>query len=164
MKLPNFRLHTRIAIVAVALVAAGAMAMLFIEDARLREAYLSERHVNLDRGVQVQKLRLTQTIDTLRQDVLFLSNVPPISGIARAAQNHGYDASYHSTIRVWEERLQQLFSAFSATHPNYYLIRYIGVDGADRQSQRETGGSVIYQAASKRGAGVVQSHGRLAYG
>ncbi len=136
MKLSNISLHTRITVAALALVTAGALGLMFIEESRLREAYLSERHIDLDRRVQVHKLRLIQPINTLRQDVLFLSNVPPISGIVRAAQNRGYDARYHNSTRVWEERLQQIFSAFAAAHPDYYQIRYVGVADAGRELVR----------------------------
>jgi hypothetical protein len=133
MKLSNISLHTRITVSALALVTAGALVLMFAEEARLRNAYLSDRHIVLKQGIEVQKLRLAQSINTLRQDVLFLSNVPPISGIVRAAQNRGYDARYHNTTLVWQERLQQIFSAFSIAHPDYYRIRYVGVADAGRE-------------------------------
>lgn len=136
MKLSGFSLSTRITIAAIALVVAGTLGLMHVEEARLRDIYLSERRANLDRGMQTQKLRLAQTINTLRQDVLFLSNTPPVSGIVRAAQNHGYDARYGNTTRVWQERLQQIFSAFSIAHPDYYKIRFIGVADAGREIVR----------------------------
>jgi len=136
MKLSDFNLSVRITAAAIALVVAGAMALLFVEETRLRDAYLGERHARLEQGLQVQKLLLIKTINTLRQDVLFLSDTPPVSGIVRAAQNHDYDARYNHTRKAWGERLQRIFSAFSAAHPDYYQIRYIGVADAGREIVR----------------------------
>ena len=136
MKLPNSRLSTRITIAAIAIVIAGVMAAIFIEDAYLRDAYISEQRTNLERAIHAEQLRLNQAIDNLRQDVLFLSSIPPVSGIMRAAPNHGSDSRYGNTGKVWDERLQQIFSAFSAAHPDYYQIRYIGVADGGRELVR----------------------------
>lgn len=108
MKLPNLRLSTRITIAAIAVVIAGALAAIFAEEARLRDVYLSELRANLEQGLHAEKLRLNQTINTLRQDVLFLSTTPPVSGIVRAALNCGYDARDGDTRKRWEARLQQI--------------------------------------------------------
>ena len=134
--LPNFRLSTRITIAAIAIVAVGALAFVFIEKTRLHDIYMGERRAGLERKLNIEELRLNQTIDSLRQDVLFLSNTPPISGIMRAVHNNGYDVSYSNTLEVWEERLQQIFAAFSEAHPNYYQIRFIGVADGGREIVR----------------------------
>lgn len=130
MKLHELSLLARITIGALAMVVAGTMALVYVENAHLRESYLSERRAHLERNIEAEMLRLNHAIDTLRQDALFLSNTPPVSGIVRAALNHGYDARYGNTDKVWKERLQQIFSVFSIAHPDYFEIRYIGlVDG-----------------------------------
>lgn len=127
MKQHGFRLSTRITIGAIVIVVAGALAWMLVEEARLRDVYKSELRTDLQQSFSAEKLRLRQTFKDLRQDVLFLSNTPPVSGIVRAALNRGYDPRYGSSSKAWEERLQQIFSAFSAAHPDYYQIRYIGV-------------------------------------
>lgn len=108
----------------------------FIETARIRDAYISERRAYLKDSLETEKLRLNQAIDSLRQDVLFLSNTPPVPGIVRAALNHGYDSRYGNTHKVWAERLEQIFSAFSQAHPNYYQIRFIGAADGGRELVR----------------------------
>ena len=133
MKLGNFSLSTRIIAGALIAVTAGAVALMFIENARIRDAYLSAQHAHLEKALESEELRLNQTINTLRQDVLFLSNAPPVSGIVRAALNHGYDRRYGNTHKVWAERLQQIFSAFSKAHPDYYKIRFIGAADGGRE-------------------------------
>ncbi|HEX5364281.1 MAG TPA: EAL domain-containing protein [Gallionella sp.] len=127
------RLYTRIAIaVSVALVAVG-IALVSAEQARLRDAYLSERSTHLEKSLQAEELRLSQSIDTLRRDVVFLSNTPPIFGIMRATLNRGIDPRDGNTRAKWEARLQEIFSAFSKAHPVYYRIRYIGVADGGRE-------------------------------
>lgn len=136
MKQYNFRLSTRIIIGAIFLVMAGFLSLMFIEEARLRDAHKNKLRTDLEQSLQTEKLRLTQTIKALRQDALFLSNVPPISGIMRATLNHGYDARDGDSRARWEARLQQIFSAYSAAHPDYYQIRYIGLAEGGREIVR----------------------------
>lgn len=132
----NLRLSTRITFIAIVVVVIGAIVAVAIENARYRDAAISEWRANLKEKLHIEKLRLEQTVDVLRRDTLFLSNTPPVSGIMRATQNHGYDPRYGNTSRVWEERLQQIFSAFSEAHPEYYQIRFIGVADGGREIVR----------------------------
>jgi PAS domain S-box-containing protein len=136
MKLHDLTLATRITIGAIAMVVAGTATLLFAENARLRDVYLSERRGHLENDLEAKNLLLNHAIGTLRQDVLFLSNIPPVSGIVRASLNHGYDARYNNTDKVWKERLQQIFSAFLSTRPDYYRIRYIGIADGGRELVR----------------------------
>ena len=126
----------RVTIGVLSMVVAGTATLLFLESARLHEAYLSERRAHLGEDLETGALRLNQAVNTLRQDVLFLSNIPPVSGIVRAALNRGYDSRYGNTHKVWAERLQQIFSAFSIAHPVYYRIRYIGMADGGREIVR----------------------------
>ena len=136
MKLHGIRLSTRITLGAVVFVVAGAVALMFIEEARLRDVYLSEQRAVLEQNLRAEELRLKQTLDTLREDVLFLSDSPPVSGIMRAALNRGHDPRYGYASQVWEERLQQIFAAFSKAHPIYNQIRFIGVADGGRELVR----------------------------
>ncbi|MBI5658919.1 MAG: PAS domain S-box protein [Nitrosomonadales bacterium] len=136
MKLSDFRLSTRIAFIAIAFVAAGATTLLFIEDARLRDAYLRGQRVNLEGELQYQKLRLNRDITHLRQNVLFLSGTPPVSGIMRAVPNRGHGARDGDTREIWEARLLQIFSSFLAANPDYASLRYIGVADGGREIVR----------------------------
>ncbi|BBI99926.1 hypothetical protein FGKAn22_16190 [Ferrigenium kumadai] len=136
MKLHDFRLSTRITATALILVAAASLVTMYIEEARLQDVYLSERRADLEEISHAEKLRLTQAIDALRQSLLFLSDTPPVSGILRAVQNNGYDTRDGDTQARWEARLQQVFTAFSNSHPGYDHIRYIGVADGGRELVR----------------------------
>ncbi|OGS91864.1 MAG: hypothetical protein A2Z95_10270 [Gallionellales bacterium GWA2_60_18] len=137
MALRDIHLSTRITLGTLALVTAGGFGLMFLEDARLRDAYISERSADLNEASRVEELRLTQAMDVLRHDVLFLSDIPPVSGIVRAMQNKGYDDRDEGHRQVqWERRLQQIFSKFSNAHPEYYQLRFIGVADGGREIVR----------------------------
>lgn len=135
MKLPDLRLSTRIALIAITLVAAGAMALMFIEDARLRDAYLNGQRVNLEGELDTQKQRLIHDITRLREDALFLSKIHPVSGIMRATLDRRSIVN-GETREIWETRLQYAFSAFMAAHPTYLSLCYLGVAGGGREIVR----------------------------
>jgi len=136
VSLHDIRLSTRITVSALLLVAAGTVGLMLNENARLHQAYLDERAADLTEALRTANVRLRQTIDTLRQDTLFLSNTPPVGGIIRATQNRGHDARYNHNIQVWKELLQQGFATFSRAHPAYYQIRYIGIAENGREIVR----------------------------
>lgn len=136
MKLQNLRLSTRITIAALFIVVAGGMALMFAENARFRDVYTGEHRADLEQRLHSENLRLNQATRTLHQDVLFLSDIPPVSGMMRAALNHGYDARDGDTSARWAARLNGIFSAFSTAHPDYYQIRYIGVADGGRELGR----------------------------
>jgi len=136
MRLHDLSLAARVTIGVLSIVAAGTATFLLVENARLRDVYLSERRTHLEHDLETEKLRLNHVINTLRQDALFLSNTPPISGIVRASLNHGYDARDGDTRARWEKRLFGIFSAFSIAHPDYYKIRFIGVADGGREIVR----------------------------
>lgn len=81
MRLYDLSLATRVTIGALFMVIAGTATLLFFENSRLHDAYLSERRAHLGQDIETATLRLSQAIGTLRQDVLFLSNTPPFPAL-----------------------------------------------------------------------------------
>jgi PAS domain S-box-containing protein len=138
MKLHDLSLATRVIIGVIAIVVTGTATLLYAENARLHDSYLSEQRAHLNNDLNANGLKISQTVNSLRQDLMFLSHTPPISGIMRASLNHGYDARDGDTREKWEKRLRGIFNAFSVAHPDYYKIRYIGVaDGGQILAQTD---------------------------
>ncbi|MFA7382714.1 MAG: PAS domain S-box protein [Desulfurivibrionaceae bacterium] len=131
--LHDLPLSTRIAGSALLLVALGALTLMFVEEAHLREVYFSQRRAHLEEAFHFNELRMTQAIDTLRRNARFLAATPPVAGIMRAAGNNGYDARDGNTAKQWEERLRQIFSPFLLAHPDYYQLSYISVADEGRE-------------------------------
>ncbi|MDP1634531.1 MAG: PAS domain S-box protein, partial [Gallionellaceae bacterium] len=136
MKLSDIRLSTRITAGMLLLVASSALVWIVSENARLHESYLMERGADLEAALHVQKARLAQSIDMLRQDAVFLANTPPISGIVRASANDGIDPRDNNPYATWEKRLQEIFAAFLRAHPDYFQARYVGLANSGRELVR----------------------------
>ena len=122
-------LSTRITLAALLLVLGGGLLWIGKENDQLHQIYLSDRSADLETALHVEKVRLGQSIEVLRQDVVFLANTPPISGIIRASANFGLDPRDKNSYATWEGRLQEIFAAFLRAHPDYYQARYIGAAG-----------------------------------
>jgi diguanylate cyclase (GGDEF)-like protein/PAS domain S-box-containing protein len=133
MKLHDLPLSMRITGSAMILVALGALTLLFVEEAHLREVYFGHRRAHLEEALYANESRLTQAFATLRRDVRFLANTPPVFGIIRAGQNNGYDARDGNTLQQWEMRLQQILTPFLLAHPEYYQIACIESVGNGRE-------------------------------
>ncbi len=136
MKLNDFRLSTRITVGMLLLVAIGALIWIGNENQRLHDAYLNARSADIRAAIHVEQVRLSQDIENLRQDALFLAATPPVSGIVRAAANRGFDPRDKNFYITWEARLQETFAAFLHARPNYFKVRLIGVANGGRELVR----------------------------
>ncbi|MBI5005797.1 MAG: PAS domain S-box protein [Nitrosomonadales bacterium] len=165
-------LSTRITLAALLLVLAGGLLWINKENDQQQRIYLSDRSADLETALHVEKVRLGQSIETLRQDVVFLANTPPISGIVRASANYGLDPRDKNSYATWEARLQEIFAAFLRAHPEYYQVRYIGAAGEGmelvRVERRDGRVEVIpHDALQSRGgrdyfrAGLMLTAGRV---
>jgi diguanylate cyclase (GGDEF)-like protein/PAS domain S-box-containing protein len=133
VRLRDISLATRITFGALLLVAAGGVLWISDQNQRSQRAYLRERTADLETALDVEKVRLEKTIASLKQDTVFLANVPPISGIMRATANHGFDPRDKNSYAKWEARLQDIFAAFLRAHPDYSQARYIRMTGSGRE-------------------------------
>src|SRR5664279_6632188 len=80
-------LSTRITIGALLLLVAGGLLWIDSDNKRAQELSMTERSAVVEAALRVEQVRLSQAIDTLRQDVVFLASTPPISGLVRASSN-----------------------------------------------------------------------------
>jgi diguanylate cyclase (GGDEF)-like protein/PAS domain S-box-containing protein len=150
MRLANISLATRITLLGVSLVVAGGLLWIANENERLQEQSLNERVATLDATLRGERERMQMQIDALRRDTLFLSNTPPVSGIARAVKHGGIDPRARNSRAEWERRLQEIFSAFLNANPDYYQACYIGLADGGRELvrvERQAGGIVVARHA-----------------
>lgn len=136
MKFPNLGLSARITLGAVLAVALGGVVWIERENETLRQQFIEERAADLESALSVGNVRISQSVETLRQDALFLSNTPPVGGIMRAVANQGFDPRDKNSYTQWEIRLQEIFAAFLRAHPDYDRVRYIGVAHGGRELVR----------------------------
>ncbi len=161
MRLGFTHLSTRITLLVMLLVLTGGWIWVKGENRRLETKYLAERGMELDKTLQNEQAHLQQVMHTLQQDVVFLSNTPPVAGIIRADANHGFDALDRNTRQQWNQRLQEIFAAFLRAHPKYFQVSYIDAahQGRALVSVAWQGGDVVVEPPSGRqsdaGAGLL---------
>lgn len=114
-------------LVVVVLFAAVAASAFVWNVGKERQRSIDQLDSKLNGQVSLRAEHLQASVETLKRSVLFLSSVPPISGLARAAQNDGFDALEQSTSESWKSRLSQIFIGFMQSHPIALQVRYIGV-------------------------------------
>ena len=108
-------------------VAVLGMATYLRSQTLLKERILSESTA----AFATIELKLSQSIETAREDVLFMAGTPPIRGIMRARRHDGYDTETRSTDDMWVERLQQLMISQLRNRSDYWQMRYIDARGQE---------------------------------
>ncbi len=133
MRLRDISLSTRITLWALLFVVAGGLLWVNNDLQKDKDTYLKERSAGLQMNLHIEQDRLAESIESLRQDVLFLASTPPISGMVRASANKGIDPRDKDSYAKWEARLQEIFTVFLHAHPEYYQLRFIGAAGEGRE-------------------------------
>ncbi|GGY35182.1 hypothetical protein GCM10011297_05300 [Bacterioplanes sanyensis] len=59
----------------------------------------------------------------------FIHATPPVAALVRSTQNGGVDPASGSTQTQWQQRLQQILSAYMSHHGDIHTIRYTTYDG-----------------------------------
>ena len=129
-------LSTRIAFGVLLLLVAGVLLWVDYQNNRLHDSYMNERSADLEAALRIDQQRLSQNIELLRKDVLFLANTPPVSGIVRASMNKGIDPRDKTSSASWEAQLQEIFGAFLRAHPDYYQVRMVVAAGEGQELVR----------------------------
>jgi PAS domain S-box-containing protein len=87
----------------------------------------SELDAELVRIAKVRFGQLQHRIADLRGDVLFLSKVPPVPGMARAYLANGFGGKQSDSYEAWKHQLEQIYSAYLETDRRFLQARLIGV-------------------------------------
>lgn len=152
MRLIRIGLPTRITLWVLLFVVAGGLQWMRNENQRQQEVFLTERSADIEAALEIEQMRIKQNIEALRQDALFLADVPPVSGIMRASANDDVDPRDDNTYASWEARLQEIFVAFLRAHPEYFQLSYVGA--AD-------GGKELVRVANNKGRVEAVPHDAL---
>jgi PAS domain S-box-containing protein len=103
-------------------------------NVRLKEERQLENH--LRNAVDERSKAFMASIERLKRDTLFLAGTSPIQGIIRARNNGGVDPQVNNATEVWEQRLQEIFSAYLEIQSGVQQVRYIGVADQGRELVR----------------------------
>lgn len=81
------------------------------------------------KNIEKDSIEIETFVKGSKDDLMVISATPPIQGIIRARDNGGIDPMTGDKTEYWYARLEQIFSAFLAYHPEYYQLRYLDEKG-----------------------------------
>lgn len=129
---PKLNFMTKVTILVVALILLTASAVGFTTFPRARNLILSNLLLVLRTDVEVNSVRLVAGIEALRNDAVFLSNLPEVQGVRRAIQAGGIDPLDLTPDALWRTQLIGIFSELLVSKPHYTRLQYISVqDGLE---------------------------------
>jgi len=166
----SFLRANRLALWAVMAFATFVCAITWIAGERARASATEQLEARLSARADVIVTALTRSLLDFQEEVIFLTKVPPITGIMRASHGGGYDVEDRTPATLWRSRLQTIFTAYAQSNPDVTQVRLIGLaDGGrelvrvdrqgdstmavpDRQLQAKAD-TVYFQAIRQLGAG-----------
>ncbi|MCM8537468.1 MAG: PAS domain-containing protein, partial [Lentisphaeraceae bacterium] len=93
-----------------------------VEAQRVQENELLQKDLKI-----ISKL-FKDDVERLKDEVVLLKNMPPVSGIVRALNNNGFDEQGNSTIAQWKGRLKNIFKQYSLSRQSVESVAYWRVD------------------------------------
>ncbi len=116
--------------------------------------------VNLSEGLRKESNILQNNLKTLREDVLFLSDSPPVRGIVQTSKTDGYVIKENPVQKTWEEHLAAIFATVLKQRTHYTQIRFVGESNNGRELVRvERRGSHVFTVTDEE----LQEKGRADY-
>ncbi|MFG0250593.1 MAG: PAS domain S-box protein [Phycisphaeraceae bacterium JB051] len=105
---------------------------------KLDQVLIRESQQRVEHDAHVLSERIEGPIRSMCEDVAFLHDTPPITGIIRTLQAaDGIDPMDNgSTFELWKSRLTVIFSGMIQAKPYYRQIRFIGVENNGREMVR----------------------------
>lgn len=143
-------------IVVFTLTLAAVVSFALLIDTHHQEMIVERTTHDLESDILVPSSEVMLATTSLRNNTLFLSRTPPLRGIVRAARNGGMDPVDHNSQTVWARRLEEIFTAFLNTRPEYAQARYIGVADGGRELvrvDRKEGTAVVIPEAERQHTG-----------
>lgn len=107
-----------------------------LSDSRTRHTANIKLNNELLRMSALRSEQFKSRIDALRNDVHFLSRLPPLKGMTRAAFHDGMDPQLQISSEVWAQQLNNVYLAYLETNPDLLQIRLISVQDNGKELVR----------------------------
>jgi PAS domain S-box-containing protein len=125
---PTISLNFKIPILIFLVITTIMLAMLGMYYLESNQALIRKGEQELLLEAHARGAQLQENLTFLKNDVKFLSKVPPIHGIIRAQQNKGIDPVDGSSQEIWKQRLSSIFKEMLSSKSNYTQIAYISAE------------------------------------
>jgi len=94
------------------------------------------------KNIEKDATKIELFIKSSNDNLMVMTNTPPIQGIIRARDNAGIDSLTGDKAEYWYARMAQIFSAFLRYHPEYFQLRYLDEKGYELVRADMTGKAV----------------------
>lgn len=126
-------LAVRIIVGVLLLLALTTALQIALSNRLVHQSVLAELQARLEAKADYNIKELRYNLDRLRRDVILLSHLPSLQGIARASINNGIDPKEQKDANFLKQRLQDVLSAFAKANPDYYQLRVVGLADGGRE-------------------------------
>jgi signal transduction histidine kinase len=126
----NLSFMTKVTLMVVALILLTATTVGMTSITTARGLLVENKLRELGADVEISSIRLVAGIDALRNDTIFLSNLPEVDGVRRAIEAGGVDPVDLTTDALWRTQLIGVFSELLISKPHYVRLQYISTDEA----------------------------------
>ncbi len=126
----------RIGLLTFLLTSIGIFSVAYLSFENTSETLKKQSVLDIRNDILRESELLSEKLQILREDVLFLSNVPPLGGIMRAKKYRGYDPDENTTGKIWKNRLEKIFKSVLKNREYYEQIRFVGISDKGREIVR----------------------------
>lgn len=132
----NLKVSTRLMLLLLFLVVISTSLVGSVTYYKVNQVLIKEELKQLENYTLLLQNKIQDELKDINDDLRFLTQTPPVQGVVRAHQAGGIDPYDDSTEAAWRERLAELFSQIASLNPDYYQIRFIGVENDGREITR----------------------------
>ncbi len=132
----RFGLPFRIALIFFLLTGVGVIGVTYISYLNASKLLVQQSLDSLSNKLKRENAILETGLNTLKEEALFLSQLPAVAGIIRAHNADGYDDKENLTEESWQRRLAKVFLTVIKQRAPYTQIRFIGKPDNGRELVR----------------------------
>ncbi len=122
----RFGLPFKIALIFLLLTGVGVVGVTYISYLNASDLLKKQSLENLSNDLNRENAILKTGLHTLKEEALFLSQLPAVVGIIRAQKGDGYDDKENLSEYSWRRRLGEVFLTIVEQRASYTQIRFIG--------------------------------------
>ncbi|MCP4255140.1 MAG: HAMP domain-containing protein, partial [Candidatus Scalindua sp.] len=132
----KFSIAIKTGLISLLIAGLGILGISYISFKEAGDLLQNQSLINLTEGLRKESNTLQNSFKIIREDVLFLSESPPVRGIIRASESNGYDIQENTAEKTWKKRLTTIFATVINQRSYYTQIRFIGNDNSGMELVR----------------------------
>ena len=107
------------------------------KEKELQEALQEISNKNIERRIDNIHRSIEHVLLSAKNELRFLTNVPPVFGLNRALKNGGFDQEEQTDTNTWRKRMHTILYSLLDAKGDYEVINYYSSDGVLQVSAQE---------------------------